>query len=163
VLRAGEELRSRRELLRHRLSLVKSRTAVKNRIHGLPDKHGLRMPGSTAFSRGNVAWLKGLRLGSMDDAILRSDIALLEALDTQIMIIEEKIAVIAVEDNRVQLLMTMSGVGYFTAMLILCEVGDVHRFNGGKHFASWMGLVTSVHQSGERTGVVGVSRQGDRG
>jgi transposase len=39
----GEELRSRRELLRHRLNLVKNRTMVKNRIHGLLDKHGLRI------------------------------------------------------------------------------------------------------------------------
>jgi len=43
----GEELRSRRELLRHRLNLVKTRTGVKNRVHGLLDKHGLRMPGTT--------------------------------------------------------------------------------------------------------------------
>jgi transposase len=158
----GEELRSRRELLRHRLSLVKSRTAVKNRIHGLLDKHGLRMPGTTAFSRDNVTWLKGLRLGFMDNAILESNIALLEALNLQIMIIEEKIAVLAVEDTRARLLMTMPGIGYFTAMLILCEIGDICRFKGDKKFASWMGLVPSVHQSGERTRVGGVSRQGNK-
>jgi transposase len=46
----GEELRSRRELLRHRLNLVKNRTMVKNRIHGLLDKHGLRMPEAAPFT-----------------------------------------------------------------------------------------------------------------
>ncbi len=94
----GEELRSRRELLRHRLNLVKVRTAVRNRIHGLLDKHGLRMPEVTHFSKGNVEWLKGLSLGFMDDAILRSDLALLETVDTQVNVIEEKIAVLAAED-----------------------------------------------------------------
>jgi transposase len=147
----GEELRSRRELLRHRLNLVKIRTGVKNWFHGLLDKHGLRMPEATPFSKGNLAWLRGLDLGFMDDAILRSDLAVLEAVDAQVMLIEEKIAAVATEEWRVRLLMTMTGVGYFTAMLVLSEVGDVGRFHGEKAFASWMGLAPSVHQSGERT------------
>jgi transposase len=129
---------------------VKNRTEVKNRIHGLLDKHGLRMPGTTAFSKENVAWLRGLSLGFMDDAILRSDLAVLEAVDGQVTLIEEKIAALAAEDRRVRLLMTMTGVGYFTAMLVLSEVGDVGRFRGEKEFASWMGLAPSVHQSGEK-------------
>ena len=99
----GEELRSRRELLRHRLNLVKIRTSVKNRVHGLLDKHGLRMPEDTPFSRGNVEWLRGLSLGFMDDAILRSDLALLEAVSEQVELIEEKIAVLEAEDRHVRL------------------------------------------------------------
>ncbi len=158
----GEELRSRRELLRHRLNLVKTRTEVKNRIHGLLDKHGLRMPGATAFSKDNVAWLRGLSLGFMDDAILRSDLAVLEAVDAQVTLIEEKITVLAAEDRRARLLMTMTGVGYFTAMLVVSEVGDVGRFRGDKEFASWMGLMPSVHQSGERIRMGGVSGPGNK-
>jgi transposase len=158
----GEELRSRRELLRHRLNLVKNRTEVKNRIHGLLDKHGLRMPGTTPFSKENIAWLIGLSLGFMDDAILRSDLALLETVSEQVERIEENIAAIAVENRSVRLLMTMTGVGYFTAMLVMAEVGDVGRFRGDKEFASWMGLVPSVHQSGERTWMGGVSGSGNK-
>jgi transposase len=158
----GEELRSKRELLRHRIRLVTARTEMKNRIHSLLDKHGLRMPGTTPFSKGNIAWLRGLSLGFMDDAILRSDLAILEAVDGQVTLIEEKIATLAVEDRRVRLLMTMTGVGYFTAMLILAEVGDVERFHGDKAFASWMGLAPGVHQSGERTRIGGVSGPGNK-
>jgi len=152
----GEELRSRRELLRHRLNLVRTRTAVKNRIHGLLDKHGLRMPETTPFSTGNIEWLRRLSLGFMDDAILRSDLALLEAVGEQVEVIEEKIAALAAEERRARLLMTMTGVGYFTAMLILSEVGDIGRFRSDKAFTSWMGLAPSVHQSGERIRIGGV-------
>jgi hypothetical protein len=67
--------------------IVKNRTEVKNRIHGLLDKHGLSMPGTTAFSKENIAWLRGLSLGLMDDAILRSDLAVLEAVDGQVTLI----------------------------------------------------------------------------
>jgi transposase len=105
----GEEQRSRRELLRHRLNLVKTRTEVKNRVHGLLDKHGLRMPGTTPFSKGNIAWLRERNLGFMDDAIMCSDLAVLEAVDEQVTIIEGKIAALAAEDRGVRLLMTMTG------------------------------------------------------
>lgn len=69
------------------------------------------MPEDTPFSRGNVEWLKGIRLRFMDDAILSSDLALLETVSSQVELIEEKIAVLAAEDRRVRLLMTMTGVG----------------------------------------------------
>ena len=116
----------------------------------------------TPFSRGNVEWLKGLSLGFMDDAILRSDLALLETVDAQVSVIEEKIAAIAAEDQCVRLLMTMTGVGYFTAMLVVTEVGEISHFRDEKAFASWMGLVPSVHQSGERIRMGGISGPGNK-
>ena len=91
----------------------------------------------------------------MDDAILRSDLALLETVDDQVTLIEEKIAALAAEERQAWLLM-ITGVGYFTAMLILSEVGDIGRFRSDKAFASWMGLAPSVRQSGERTQIGGV-------
>jgi transposase len=60
----------------------------------------------------------------------------------------------------VRLLMTMTAWG--TSMLVLSEVGDIGRFRGDKEFASWMGLAPSVHQSGERTRIGGVSGPGNK-
>jgi len=48
------------------------------------DRHGLRCPYPTLFSKKGVRWLRSLRLGFTDDAVLGSDLALLEALDMQI-------------------------------------------------------------------------------
>ena len=158
----NEEQRSRRELLRHRLRLVKTRTEVKNRIHSLLDKHGLRMPHKTAFSKKSVAWLQEQSLDFMDDAILRSDLVILEAVETQIRRIEERIAVLAVENSQVRLLMTMTGVGYFSAMLLLAEIGDISRFSSDKRLASWAGLAPRVHQSGEKIRIGGVAGPGNK-
>ena len=157
-----EEQRSRRELLRHRLKLVQTRTEVKNRIHSLLDKHGLHMPYPTPFSKKNIAWLREQDLGFMDDAILRSALAILEAVDKQVGLMEEKIAALAVEDPRVRLLMTMTGVGYFTAMLLLAEIGDINRFGSDKRLASWAGLAPRVRQSGEKIRIGGVGGPGNK-
>ena len=158
----GEEQRSRRELLRHRLKLVKTRTQVKNHIHSLLDKHGLRIPYKTPFSKKAVAWLRMQSLSFMDDAILHSDLAVLESVDEQVAFIEEKIAALAVDDQQVRLLMTMTGVGYFTAMLLLAEICTIDRFTSDKKFSSWMGLAPSIRQSGEKIRIGGVSGPGNR-
>ena len=50
--------RDRRMFIRHRLSLVKMRTEVENSVHALLDKHGLRCPYPTLFSKRGVEWLR---------------------------------------------------------------------------------------------------------
>ena len=94
----NKEQRSRRELLRHRMKLVKTRTEVSKCIHSLLDKHGLRIPYKTTFSMKAVAWLKMQSLGFVDDAILRTDLAILEAVDEQVGFMEEKIAALSADD-----------------------------------------------------------------
>jgi transposase len=64
----SRDQRDRRQLIRHRISLVKMRTEVKNRVHALLDKHGLKCP-YTLFSKKGVKWLGSLRLGFIDDAV----------------------------------------------------------------------------------------------
>lgn len=154
--------RDRRQFIRHRIHLVKMRTGVKNRIHALLDKHGLRCPYRTLFSKKGLEWLKGLRLGFTDDAVLRSDLALLEALDEQIGVMESKIAAVAVNDERVKLLMTMPGLGYFAASLLVAEICDINRFSSDKRLVSWAGLAPGVHQSGDRAVHGRITRQGNK-
>jgi hypothetical protein len=59
----------------------------------------------------------------------------------------QKILIPLFED--VELLMSLIGVGYFTALLYLYEVGDIKRFPSASKLASWIGLVPRVHQSGD--------------
>jgi transposase len=149
--------RDRRQFTRHRIHLVKMRTEVKNRIHALLDKHGLRCPYKTLFSKKGVEWLRSLKLGFTDDAVLRSDMALLEALDEQISFVDAKIASVAVNDERVRLLMTMPGLDYFAASLLVAEFCGIERFSSDKSLVSWAGLAP-----GERTVHGRITRQGNR-
>lgn len=43
---------------------------------------------------------------------------------------------------------TVPGIGYYTALLVKAEVGDVSRFRGGDHLCSYAGIVPSTHSSG---------------
>jgi len=157
----GEEDRSRRELLRHRLDLVKMRTQVKNRIHSLLDKYTLKSP-HNSWTKKYVAWLREQDLGFMDNAIIKSQLAILETLEEQVRLIEGKIAAIAVDDPQVKLLMTMPGIGYFTASLLVAEIGDINRFGNDKKISSWAGLAPRISQSGEKTHIGRVGKGNKR-
>ena len=157
----GEEIRNRREFLRHRLNLVKMRTMVKNRIHSLLDKHTLRSP-YNSWTKKWVAWLREQDLGFMDNAIIKGQLAILEAFNEQIRVMEDKIAAVAVDDPQVKLLMTMPGIGYFTASLLVAEIGDINRFSNDKKISSWAGLAPRISQSGEKTRIGRVGRGNKR-
>lgn len=55
--------------------------------------------------------------------------------------------------KKATLLMSMPGIGEYSALLILGEIGDINRFKTGKELVSYAGLCPGIYQSGntERT------------
>jgi transposase len=158
----NKETRERRSLLRHRATLIKTRTEIKNRIHNLLDKYDLKSESSDIFSKQGLEWLHNLQLPTIDRTILNSDLALTDSLETQIKNMNIEIAKLACNQEDVKLLMTMPGIDYYSAMIISSEIGDIHRFSTAEKLASWAGLAPSIHQSGSQTKRGHITKQGSR-
>ena len=148
---APPETRRVRALLRQRASLVRMRTRVKNRVHGLLDRYGYRSRWSDTFGVGGMRWLRGLEMDPVDRCILDTHIRHLECLNDEIGVLDSWIASRARESEDALLLMTLTGLDYYGAMLVACEIGDIRRFSSPKNFVSWIGLCPSLHQSGSST------------
>lgn len=145
------EVRDLREILRYRASLVRLRTQIKNKIHAILLKNGISHTFSDLFGKQGLKFLKELPLR---DAYRFSLDGYLKALENLSLLIKEVSGVInslAKEDSNVQLLMTIPGIGAYSAMLIQSEVGDISRFYSSKHFSSYCGLVPSTSSSANRT------------
>lgn len=54
---APRELRDLRELLRHRIALTGMRSAIKNRVHAIPAKHGITRQHTDLFGKGGRQFL----------------------------------------------------------------------------------------------------------
>ncbi len=52
------------------------------------------------------------------------------------------------ESPEIERLKSIPGVGFILAVVIAVEVGDVHRFPGPSHLASYAGTTPRVHASG---------------
>ena len=63
-------------------------------------------------------------------------------------------------DDRVEVLCQIRGVGRYTAMLVIAEVGDVKRFPTARHLCAWAGLAPTVHSSDGKARPGHISRQG---
>jgi transposase len=154
--------RERRALIRHRASLIHMRVDIKNRIHSLLDKHELSYAYTDLFGKQGLEWLRGLQLPTPDHEILQSSLHVVETLNEQIRSMDIQIAKDATNEEKVKLLMTMPGVDYYAAMVLLSEIGDVHRFSSDEKLVSWVGLAPQVHQSGETNWTGHITRKGSK-
>ncbi len=60
------------------------------------------------------------------------------------------------------LLRSIPGIGGIVACGILCELGDLRRFNNVKQLAGYVGLAPSVHQSGDHQRTMGMTPRANR-
>tara|TARA_R110000744_G_scaffold109151_1_gene206413 strand:+ start:238 stop:1122 length:885 start_codon:yes stop_codon:yes gene_type:complete len=60
------------------------------------------------------------------------------------------------------LLRSIPGIGGIVACGILCELGDLRRFNNIKHLAGYVGLAPSVYQSGSSQRTMGMTPRSHR-
>lgn len=156
------ELRETRALVRHRANLVRSRSALKNRAHALLDGHGVRSVHTDIFGKRSVEWLRSLDLGPVDGLVMRSHLEQAEGLGRLVAEADEEIRGRASMDGDVRLLLSLTGVDVYTALLIRSEIGDITRFPDYKRLVSWAGLAPSLHQSGTVEFHGGVTKQGSR-
>jgi len=63
-------------------------------------------------------------------------------------------------DPRVKVLRTLPGVGEFTALVMVAEIGDISRFASARKLASWAGLTPTVRGSDLKVRYGHISKQG---
>jgi transposase len=157
---APRELRDLRELLRHRATLTRMRSAVKNRVHAILAKHGIAREHSDLFGKGGREFLASLELRDAPRRRLDSLMSLICDFDREIQTTTQEIEERAKADDRVDVLTQIRGVGRYTAMLIIAEVGDITRFPTARHLCSWAGLAPSVRSSDGKARLGHITRQG---
>jgi len=157
---APRELRDLRELLRHRIALTGMRSALKNRVHAILAKHGITRQHSDLFGKGGRAFLEALQLREAPRRRLDSPLALIDDFDREIEATSKEIEQRAKADDRVDVLTQIRGVGRYTAMLIIAEVGEIERFPDARHLCAWAGLTPTVRSSDGRARLGHISRQG---
>ncbi len=156
---APKELRDVRELLRHRVALVSMRSAIKNRVHAILAKHGIAHQHSDLFGKAGRRFLATVELRPAPRQRLDSLVALLDDFDREIDACAKEIDRQARADERVKLLCQIHGVGRYTAMLIIAEIGDVRRFPTARHLCAWAGLTPTVRSSDGKARLGNISRQ----
>jgi transposase len=134
---APRELRDVRELLRYRVGLTQMRTALKNRIHATLARRGIQSDHADLFGEAGREWLAELGLREPTRRRITSILSLIDDFDRELSVTTREIHALAKADDRVPVLCQIRGLGLYTAMLIIAEVGDVTRFPSARHLWPW--------------------------
>jgi transposase len=156
---APPAVRQLRALLRHRAQLVRLRTLLRNRIHAVLADHLQDRPAG-CWSGPGRAWLAGLALPAAWRQVIDDDLALIDALQVPIDRLDWELRQHARSDPRVKVLTALPGVGPFTALVLLAEIGDITRFGSARKLASWAGLTPTVRGSDRTVRHGHISKQG---
>ncbi|MEW6592910.1 MAG: IS110 family transposase [Candidatus Hadarchaeota archaeon] len=147
-------IRELRELVRLHVYLTRERTRFKNKIRSEMNKRGIEIAGDP-FTKRRRPLLRGMEVKAID-SYLEIEVSLYE----RIKVLERELKLRAQENEDARLLMTIPGVGYFSALAILAEIGDIDRFPNAEKLCSYVGLVPSLHQSGATVRLGRITKQG---
>jgi transposase len=156
---APADVRQLRAMLRHRAQLVRLRTLLRNRIHAVLADHGHGRP-EGCWSGPGRAWLASLELPAVSREVIQDALAVIDALQQLIDRLDWEVHQRARSEPAVKVLTQLPGVGPFTALVLLAEIGDISRFGSARKLASWAGLTPTVRGSDRIVRHGHISKQG---
>lgn len=151
-----EPIRQLREIVRDRTRLVQVRSKMKTQIRHILLHRGI-VTEENVFTQAGRTYLQELRVDSISRRL-----ELIEHLDKLVDDLDNEIKSKAQHDEKASAAATMPGIGYFTALLVVAEIGDVNRFLSSKKLCSYAGLVPSIRQSGDVVRTGHITKQGSK-
>jgi transposase len=156
------ELNERRQLLRYRIDLGKKASLVKNQLHALFVHNGINFELTDVFGVSGRKRMTRMKLPGSQRYLVDGLLAQLDLVGNQIEELEGQLAELGSKDPAVQKLMTLPGVDFYSAQVILEEIGDITRFPSEKQLSSYAGLVPRVAQSGTTLRMGPIHKQGPK-
>jgi len=151
-----------RELTRCRARLSCHATLAKNQVHDLLARANVHPPLKKIFGVRGRRWLAGLDLGPVGNLSRNELLRRLEHYGREAAILDGHLEHVALEFPEAAALDVLHGVGRYSALLIVAEIGEPTRFKNARQVGAYAGLTARVHQSGQTEHRGGISKQGSR-
>jgi transposase len=144
-------IRDLRELCRYRCHLARQQVALKQRLHALLLRHGIRTPRlSDLFGVRGTRWLDAVQLEGWAATSLQGSRRVLEDVRAQLVPVLQAIRTVAATDPIAKALDARPGFGPVLSVTLRAEVATIDRFPDGPHLASYAGVVSRVSRSAGR-------------
>ena len=156
----SREERDLRQLLIHRLKLVRARTQVKNQLHALAISQGVCRKRQLWSAQGR-AELEKLELLPWAARRRKELLEWLDRWDEQVRELDRAVEEAGRARPEVALLRTHPGVGMVVALAFVLKVGPIERFAHSRKLVSYWGLNPSEHSSGGHQRLGAISKQGN--
>jgi transposase len=157
---ADEVTQQLRLRVRLRINLGRQRARAKNQLQAVLHQEGFVKPVTDLFGKRGRAWLKGIELSPAARLVVDTWLREVDHLETEIATQTRELERMAAADARARWLQSVPGIGAYSAMVMLAEIGDVARFATKQALASYAGLVPVVRESAGKRKRGGITHQG---
>jgi transposase len=149
-----------RELTRARGTLSRAATQAKNHLHHLLWARNIHAPYKSPFGVRGRRWMRSLDLGVVGNLEREELLGRLDHYDAERDKLDALIEERAADFPQIAALSDIRGIGLYSALLIVAEIGEPERFSDGSQVACYAGLVARVNQSGGHDYHGHITRQG---
>jgi len=159
---------SLRSLTRQRTALVRDFRRIKSRIKLMLLYYQIEIPegmDTPKWPLRFISWLESLSFEQTNQGLtLKSMLAQYDFLNRELKSISNEIRSYCKTHHKedYMLLRSVPGIAGLTASYILAELGDLRRFSSFKKFASYVGLVPGMQQSGDSLYNTGATPRANR-
>jgi transposase len=155
--------RELRDITRQRIDLVEQRTILKNKIINILHRNCIyKLPYRDMFGKGGRKWLLGdnLEIADYQKNFIKRNLTIIDSFDEQINEFNQELKKYAQTYPSVALLKTMPGISDLSALSLLAEIGNIHRFPNSKTLSSYAGMSPSTYSSNTTTVHGSITKQG---
>lgn len=149
-----------RELTRHRARLSREAAAAKTQLRSLLARRNLQSPHRSAFGVRGCRWFSGQDFGLTDNLVRDELLLRLAHYRKQVVLIDKRLEQLREEFPQAEALLDIYGIGLYSALLIIGELGEVRRFRTARQVGSYAGLTSRVRQSGDHCYRGAITREG---
>ena len=154
------ELEADRALVRQRFRITKDVGRIKNRVKSLLLQFGIEIPEHVTeaqarhWSKRYTTWLNNLHVEQASlKQLFENYVRTGEGLRKELLTVNRQVRDLSGSTRyatNYRLLTTVPGIGLISAMTILVQFGDIKRFKTLDELCNYIGLVPSMHNSGDR-------------
>ena len=157
-----KEERAVRDLLRKRAQLVQQRTANVLSVQNLFARNLGRTPSGNEVKRLQAQTVEQLLEDEFRALAVNSNLAVMQALEAQIKVLEQKVKAEIRLKPQFRQLLTVNGIGDILGLTIMLETGDIARFAHVGNYASYCRCVGSERSSNGKKKGKGNTKNGNR-
>ncbi len=149
-----------RDLTRRRARLGRELAEAKIQLRAILARLNLKAPYRVPFGPRGLAWFRKQDFGWIENLVRDELLSRLRHFGEQAAIIDQHIERLSAAFPQAKALTNIHGIGLYSALLIVAEIGDPERFRTAKQVGAYAGLTCRVHQSGGHCYRGSISRQG---
>ena len=145
----------------HKTALKK----VKQQILAFCTRHGFKFSeGRKYWTQKHMKWLRDLKTEGLLREVLDEYLATFSQETDKVERFDRRIAELAEGESyakKVHMLSCIIGIRTHTALSLLVETGDFHRFKKAEQYAAFLGLVPGEHSGGDGQNRRGITKAGN--